>query len=53
MYRIKRERLVRNACIAAGNWGHPDARAPLMRRLNDDSPLIREHAAWALERIRY
>ena len=25
IYRIKRERLVRNACVAAGNWGHTDA----------------------------
>lgn len=29
IYRIKRERLVRNACIAAGNWGHTDAIMPL------------------------
>lgn len=49
--RIKRERLVRNACIAAGNWGHPDALSPLKNLLNDDSLLIREHAAWALARI--
>lgn len=52
VYRIKRERLVRNACIAAGNWGHPDARAPLAWLLDDPSALIREHAAWALEQIR-
>jgi len=49
--RIKRERLVRNACIAAGNWGHPDAIPPLKNLLNDASPLIRDHAAWALARI--
>lgn len=51
VYRIGRERLVRNACIAAGNWGHPDARAPLRRLLDDPGDLIREHAAWALGRI--
>ena len=33
IYRIKRERLVRNACIAAGNWGHDDAVAPLQHLL--------------------
>lgn len=50
--RIKRERLVRNACIAAGNWGHAAAAPALARLLHDDaSPLVRGHAAWALGRI--
>lgn len=50
IYRIKRERLVRNACIAAGNWG--DARVvPLLQNLlADASPLVRGHAAWGLWR---
>ena len=49
--RIKRERLVRNACIAAGNWGHEDAVPVLKSLLEDASPLVRGHAAWALARI--
>ena len=49
--RIKRERLLRNACIAAGNWGHADAVAPLQHLLDDASPLVRGHAVWALRRI--
>jgi epoxyqueuosine reductase len=49
--RIRRERLVRNACVAAGNWGDPAAVAPLIRLLSDPSPLVRGHAAWALGRI--
>nr|MBA3470314.1 HEAT repeat domain-containing protein [Herpetosiphonaceae bacterium] len=49
--RIKRERLVRNACIASGNWGDPSASLPLGNLLGDDSPLVRGHAAWALGRI--
>jgi epoxyqueuosine reductase len=49
--RIKRERLVRNACVAAGNWAHPDAISPLKNLLTDESPLVRDHAAWALARI--
>jgi epoxyqueuosine reductase len=51
IYRIKRERLVRNACIAAGNWGSEAALAPLTHLLNDPSPIIRGHAAWALGRL--
>jgi epoxyqueuosine reductase len=46
--RIKRERLVRNACVAAGNWGHTAAVEPLTRLLHDASPIIRGHAVWAL-----
>ena len=46
--RIKRERLVRNACIAAGNWGHEDAIPALRKLLDDASSLVRGHAVWAL-----
>jgi len=51
LYRIKRERLVRNACVAAGNWGHQDAADPLLHLLDDPSPVVRGHAAWALGRV--
>ncbi len=51
IYRIKRERLLRNACIAAGNWGHTDAITPLHHLLDDPSPIVRGHAAWALAHI--
>ncbi|MBN2471662.1 MAG: tRNA epoxyqueuosine(34) reductase QueG [Anaerolineae bacterium] len=46
--RIKRDRLVRNACIAAGNWRGAEALPLLETLLADDSLLVREHAAWAL-----
>lgn len=49
--RIKRRRLVRNACVAAGNWGSPLAVSPLSELLLDREPLIRGHAAWALRKI--
>ncbi|WP_157912936.1 tRNA epoxyqueuosine(34) reductase QueG [Candidatus Promineifilum breve] len=49
--RIKRDRLVRNACVAAGNWGSLAAVPPLVALLADGSPLVRGHAAWALRRI--
>jgi epoxyqueuosine reductase len=49
--RIRRERMVRNACVAAGNWGSEEALPALTRLLNDASPLVRGHAAWAVGRI--
>jgi epoxyqueuosine reductase len=49
--RAKREWLVRNACIAAGNWGSGMAVPSLKCLLDDASPLVRGHAAWALGRI--
>ncbi|MGF1503827.1 MAG: tRNA epoxyqueuosine(34) reductase QueG, partial [Anaerolineae bacterium] len=49
--RIKRERLVRNACIAAGNSGLPEFSEQLIPLLTDASPLVRGHAAWALGQL--
>ena len=49
--RVKRDRLVRNACIAAGNWSDESTAEPLARLLNDQSALVRGHAAWALARV--
>jgi len=51
IYRIKRERLIRNALICAGNSGD-DSLAPLIEAyISDDSPLLRGHAIWALSQI--
>jgi epoxyqueuosine reductase len=49
--RIKRSRLLRNACVAAGNWGDRSAVPPLTALLQDPDPLLRGHAAWALHQI--
>jgi epoxyqueuosine reductase len=49
--RIKRERLVRNVCVAVGNWGDESALEHLLPLLQDDSPLVRAHAVWAVRRI--
>jgi len=51
IHRIGRERLVRNACVAAGNSGLPEIAAHLILLLHDADPLIRGHAAWALGQI--
>lgn len=50
--RAKRSGLVRNACIVARNRGVVRELAGLLeeRRDRDESPVVREHAAWALER---
>ena len=48
--RIKREQMVRNACIAAGNWRDERAIPYLIQLLYDPSALVRGHAAWALWR---
>jgi epoxyqueuosine reductase len=43
--------LRRNALVALGNTGSAEHRAALEPYLEDDDPLLREHAAWALEQI--
>ena len=48
--RTKRRGFLRNVAVALGNWGAVEALAPLERLFNDDEPLIRRHAAWALGR---
>ena len=50
--RPKRRGLLRNACVAMGNSGNPDFIPVLEDLLHDDEPLIREHAAWALAKLR-
>lgn len=49
--RAKREGLLRNVCVALGNWGSPESLPVLVRALEDESALVRGHAAWALGRI--
>jgi len=50
--RAGRESLIRNACVAAANLGRTDLNG-LLQNLseNDSSPIVREHAAWALKRL--
>ncbi len=50
--RIKRKRLVRNAAVAAGNWGSKNSYAIFDSHcFSDSEPLVRGHAAWALQQI--
>lgn len=41
----------RNVAVALGNWGSRDAVPVLTQALSDPEPLVREHAAWALDRL--
>lgn len=50
--RVGRDRFVRNVLVAIGNSGVPDLAAAAASRLDDSSPLVREAAAWALDRLR-
>ena len=49
--RIGRNRMVRNAAIAAGNSGAPVLKPVLARLVDDPDPVVAEAAAWALKRL--
>jgi len=46
--RAKRPGMLRNVCVALGNWGDPAAFEGLKAAAADESALARGHAAWAL-----
>jgi epoxyqueuosine reductase len=52
MKRAKLRGLKRNAAVVLGNVGTAEDADALTRALEDPEPLVREHAAWALERGR-
>ena len=49
--RIGRNRMVRNAAIAAGNSGRPELAARLRPLVSDADPVVAEAASWALDRL--
>ena len=51
MKRAKLRGLKRNAAVVVGNVGTAEDVDVLTRALEDDEPLVREHAAWALVRL--
>jgi epoxyqueuosine reductase len=50
--RAKRRGLLRNVAVALGNSGDASKRPILERLAADEDPLVREHAVWALERLK-
>jgi epoxyqueuosine reductase len=51
MKRAKLRGLKRNAAVVLGNVGTVRDVGVLTRALDDPEPLVREHAAWALEQL--
>jgi epoxyqueuosine reductase len=49
--RTGRDRILRNALIAAGNAGDPSLIDPVKRHLADPAPIVRAMAVWALSRL--
>lgn len=49
--RARRAGMLRNVCVALGNWADPSAVPALALALNDAEALGRGHAAWALGEI--
>ena len=52
MKRARLRGLRRNAAVVLGNVGDADDVDLLTRALDDREPLVREHAVWALARLR-
>jgi epoxyqueuosine reductase len=51
LMRARRRGLLRNAAIVLGNRGDLETLPVLRKALDDPEPLVREAAAWAIERI--
>ena len=49
--RAKRRGYLRNVAVALGNTGDLHALPVLQNALNDEEPLVREHAQWAINKI--
>lgn len=49
--RAKRRGYLRNVAVALGNTGDMHALPVLQNGLNNEEPLVREHAQWAIEKI--
>jgi len=49
--RTKRRGYLRNVAVALGNTGDMHALPILQNAMNDEEPMIREHASWAMDKI--
>ncbi len=51
VHRAKRRGYLRNVAVALGNKGRAEDLPALRQALRDPEPLVREHAAWAIQEI--
>lgn len=51
IFRLKRNRWLRNVCVVLGNIGTADDLPALKQAAADPDPLISEHALWAVGRV--
>ena len=49
--RLKRERFLRNVCVALGNVGKTED-LPALRKVRKESAILKEHADWAISEIK-
>jgi len=52
VFRLKRNRWLRNVSVVLGNIGEPADLPALAQAERDADPLVREHAGWATRQIR-
>ncbi|MCE0483031.1 MAG: tRNA epoxyqueuosine(34) reductase QueG [Methylacidiphilales bacterium] len=50
--RVKRRGLLRNVCVVLGNIGTAEDLPALEKAAREEEPLVREHAEWAIRRIK-
>ena len=50
--RASRKQLLRNACVVLGNLGSDTTLPILEKALDDPSPLVQDHARWAISQIK-
>ena len=43
--------MLRNVCVALGNWGTPETLPALELALGSPDPVVRCHAAWAVGEV--
>jgi len=52
IFRLKRNRWIRNLCVVLGNIGNGEDLPALYETCNETDPIIQEHAFWAIHEIR-